>query len=121
MIDQRLSHPTVELSSRLVLLYVKTSKKNVGSEKFGLEKFDDAVHDPLDLASSAPSGHTAPIKIPATLQMAPLRDNQARLSEKSHNGLVLGGPPDLLPTPTSCSPGCHHRLARARTQDAPQK
>ena len=71
MIDQRLSHPIVELSSRLVLLYIKTSKKNVGSEKFGLEKFDDAVHDPLDLASSAPSGHTAPIKIPATPQMVP--------------------------------------------------
>ena len=30
MIDQRLSHPTVVSSSRLVLLYVKTSKKRIG-------------------------------------------------------------------------------------------
>ena len=70
MIDQKLSHPTVVLSSRLVLLYVKTSKK-VGSERFG-KSCDDAVHDPLDLALSPSSGHTAPTKIPATLQMAPL-------------------------------------------------
>ena len=63
MIDQRLSHPTVVLSSRLVLPYVKTSKKKVGSGKFGLERSDDAVHDPLDLALSTSPGHTAPTKM----------------------------------------------------------
>ena len=76
------------------------------------------MHDPLDLALSTPSGHTAPTKIPATLQMAPLPVYQAPLAEKISlfNGLDLGGPPDLLPIPACRLPDCHHRIARASSQ-----
>ena len=90
--------------------------------KFFLERFDDAVHDPLDLASSTPSGHTAPTKIPGTSLMGPHRGNQDRSSEKSHDGLVLGGPPDLLPHKLAVlPPGCHYRIAQGSYPDAPQK
>ena len=41
--------------------------------------------------------------------------HQARLPI-SPNGLVLGGPPDLLPTLLARLPDCHYRLARAGTQ-----
>ena len=60
MIDQKLSHPTVVLSSRLVLLYIKTSKKRLVQESLVWKGLKTLVHDPLDLALSTSPGHTAP-------------------------------------------------------------
>ena len=56
------------------------------------------MHDPLDLALSTPSGHTAPTKYRPLWQwfhsgFTPLREREVSLC----NGLDLGGPPDLLP------------------------
>ena len=37
------------------------------------------------------------------------------------DGLVLGGPPDLLPTQDCLRPGCHSQEVRFSYPDAPQK
>ena len=60
---------------------------------------NNAVHDPLDLALSTPSGHTAPTKIPSTPARLHFGFTPLCMGRDISlcNGLDLGGPPDLLP------------------------